>query len=718
MSTHPNFDKICVAVLIVSLLITVLFMNASALGVENAERVMGYEDTLFDTSKVHTINIVIDDWDEFLETATSEEYTVCSVIIDNEAVRNVAIRGKGNTSLSSVATMGSSRYSFKIEFDQYDGGKSYHGLDKLCLNNLIQDNTYMKDYLTYRMMDEFGADAPLCSYAWVTVNGEDWGLYLAVEAVEDSFMQRVYGGSGDLYKPDSMSFGGGGPGNGKNFNMDDFMEEFGEDMGMPWKRRSDTENTQETAEPQKADEQTETLTPPSADEMGTGFQMPSADEMSNGFQKPSADEMSNGFQMPPDMGGGMPFGEMGSAFQAPPEMGEGMSFPNPGEGMSFPESGEGLSSSRPKMPGGMGMGSSDVKLKYTDDDPDSYSNIFNNAKTGVTYADKIRLIRSLKQLSEGTGLEDVLDMDEVLRYFVVHNFTVNSDSYTGSMIHNYYLHEADGRLTMIPWDYNLAFGSFQGSADATDAVNDPIDDPLSATADDRPMWGWIVNSEEYLEQYHELFAEFLDSVDIIGMIDETREMIAPYVEKDPTAFCTYEEFEQGVDTLRSFCSLRIDSIRGQLDGAIPSTDDGQSADSSALIAASNLNLSDLGSMNNGGGFGGGPGGDRPGRSGSEGQNGFPGGGSGFPSPGGGGSFSSPDNSNFSPPDDSSFSPSENSSFSSPESGSSFSPPGNGGFPGMSGGNSSVSRDAWLLLGASVLTLMVGLVIVWRFRRYA
>lgn len=651
MSTHPNFDKICVAVLVVSLLITVLFMNASALGVENAERVMGYEDTLFDTSKVHTINIVIDDWDEFLETATSEEYTVCSVIIDNEAVRNVAIRGKGNTSLSSVATMGSSRYSFKIEFDQYDGGKSYHGLDKLCLNNLIQDNTYMKDYLTYRMMDEFGADAPLCSYAWVTVNGEDWGLYLAVEAVEDSFMQRVYGGSGDLYKPDSMSFGGGGPGNGKNFNMDDFMEEFGEDMGMPWKRRSDTENTQETAEPQKADEQTETLTPPSADEMGTGFQMPP-------------------------------------------------------------------SSSRPKMPGGMGMGSSDVKLKYTDDDPDSYSNIFNNAKTGVTYADKIRLIRSLKQLSEGTGLEDVLDMDEVLRYFVVHNFTVNSDSYTGSMIHNYYLHEADGRLAMIPWDYNLAFGSFQGSADATDTVNDPIDDPLSATADDRPMWGWIVNSEEYLEQYHELFAEFLDSVDIIGMIDETREMIAPYVEKDPTAFCTYEEFEQGVDTLRSFCSLRIDSICGQLDGAIPSTDDGQSADSSALIAASNLNLSDLGSMNNGGGFGGGPGGDRPGRSGSEGQNGFPGGGSGFPSPGGGGSFSSPDNSNFSPPDDSSFSPSENSSFSSPESGSSFSPPGNGGFPGMSGGNSSVSRDAWLLLGASVLTLMVGLVIVWRFRRYA
>ena len=80
----------------------------------------------------------------------------------------------------------------------------------------------MKDYLAYRLMAGFGADAPLCSYVWVTVNGEAWGLYLAVEAVEDSFLDRVYGGEGDLYKPDSMSMGGGGPGHGREFNMEDF----------------------------------------------------------------------------------------------------------------------------------------------------------------------------------------------------------------------------------------------------------------------------------------------------------------------------------------------------------------------------------------------------------------------------------------------------------------------------------------------------------------
>ena len=125
---------------------------------------------------------------------------------------NVAIRGKGNTSLTQVEQYGNSRYSFKVEFDHYDNALSYYGLDKLSLNNLIQDNTMLKDYLCYQLMGSFGVDAPLCSFVYITVNGEDWGLYLAVEGVEESFLQRNYGsGYGELYKPDSQSMGGGRP---------------------------------------------------------------------------------------------------------------------------------------------------------------------------------------------------------------------------------------------------------------------------------------------------------------------------------------------------------------------------------------------------------------------------------------------------------------------------------------------------------------------------
>ena len=387
--------------------------------------------------------------------------------------------------------MGSDRYSFKLEFDQYDSGKSYYGLDKLCLNNLIQDNTMMKDYLTYRLMASFGVNAPLCSYVWITVNGEDWGLYLAVEGVEDAFLQRSYGRDhGQLYKPDSMSFGGG-RGNGRDFDMGDFMDRDGQSDGMGWPDRQETG-------PEDFD---------------------------------------------PSASGGPP-----SAGSTPSE-----------EVPRFQMS---------------GMGSSDVKLQYTGDDPDSYSNIFGSAKTDPSDADRTRLIQALKALGEGDA-DSALDMDQVLRYFVVHNFVVNGDSYTGSMVHNYYLYEEDGRLSMLPWDYNLAFGTFQNS-DASEAVNDPIDSPLSVAGDgSRPMADWIFSSEAYTALYHQYFEEFLSSVDPAVIIEEARALIAPYVEQDPTKFCTYEEFETGVSTLEDFCRLRVQSISGQLAGTIPSTDEGQ-----------------------------------------------------------------------------------------------------------------------------------------------
>ena len=81
-------------------------------------------------------------------------------------------------------------------------------------------------------------------------------------------------------------------------------------------------------------------------------------------------------------------------------------------------------------------------------------------------------------------------------------------------------------------------------------------------------------------------------------------MIAPYVQKDPTKFCSYKEFEKGVSTLRAFCLLRAESINGQLNGVIPSTSDGQAQDTSTLIDAGELTISDMGSMGNIGGPGG------------------------------------------------------------------------------------------------------------------
>ena len=58
----------------------------------------------------------------------------------------------------------------------------------------------MKDYFSYRLFHLAGVPAPLASYAWVTVNGKDHGLYLIVEKTEGSFLARNFG-KGVLYKP-------------------------------------------------------------------------------------------------------------------------------------------------------------------------------------------------------------------------------------------------------------------------------------------------------------------------------------------------------------------------------------------------------------------------------------------------------------------------------------------------------------------------------------
>ncbi|MCD7731472.1 MAG: CotH kinase family protein [Oscillospiraceae bacterium] len=546
MSTSRHIDKICCIVLALCVIIAAVFCCGERIGIQASAKVIGYETRLFDTSRVHTIDIVMDDWDSFIENCEDEEYEVCAAVIDGEAYKNIAIRAKGNTSLSSVSSYGNNRYSFKIEFDHYDSTNTYHGLDKLSLNNIIQDNTYMKDYLVYQMMNYMGADAPLCSFAYITVNGEDWGLYLAVEAVEDSFLSRNYNSIGNLYKPDSTSMGGG-RGNGGDFDMEEFEEKFSAGS--------------------------------------------------------SDDASSDGSNEAHSFGGKGGFG--GNA-------------PNGGGNMAGGGFGGNHNNDNGGGNGGFSMGSDDVKLVYTDDDFDSYSNIFDNAKTDISDSDKERLIASLKTLNEGTDIESVVDIDEVIHYFVVHNFVCNFDSYTGSMIHNYYLYENDGVLSMIPWDYNLAFGGFSagssGGSDATSMINFPIDSPVSGgTTESRPMLAWIFADEEYTELYHEIFSEFIteyfDSGYFEDMIDSVIEMISPYVEKDPTKFCTYDEFLAGVDTLKEFCMLRAESVSGQLNGTIPSTSDGQSADSSSLIDGSGISLSDMGSMNNGGGKGGMNGGD-------------------------------------------------------------------------------------------------------------
>ena len=95
MSTHQSMDRICAAALALTLLLTILFANGEALGLQPASRAQGYETRLFDTARVHTIDIVMDGWEDFIETCENEEYAACAAVMKLSRSVSLSITSRG-----------------------------------------------------------------------------------------------------------------------------------------------------------------------------------------------------------------------------------------------------------------------------------------------------------------------------------------------------------------------------------------------------------------------------------------------------------------------------------------------------------------------------------------------------------------------------------------------------------------------------------------------
>ncbi len=572
---HINKIVAVITALAVIACLTIMIFAESISEAKGVDRVpMEYETELFDTASTISVNIIMDedDWNDMLVNAISEEYYMCDVEINGTIFYSVGIRPKGNTSLSSIVSDDTTdRYSFKIEFGQYIKGQTCWGLDKLVLNNNFADATNMKEAIVYDMYQFLGADASLYNYARISVNDEYWGVYLALEAVEDSFLLRNYGVDyGDLYKPDSMNFGGaGGMGQFGAEDINDMMNQFFGQSG------DSTGNGGAT------------VTLPD----GTSVTLP------DGFTVPGAGSSSSGATFP---GGGMTW--PGSSGTSAETNADGSAAAPSRDNSNFDFNKAGFNNDF----GGFSMSGNGADLNYIDDDTDSYSTIWNGEVSSTSDSDHKRVVEALKNISERNGLEKYMNIDNILKYMAVHEFSVNMDSLSGTMDHNYYLYEKNGQLNIIPWDYNLSWGGFSqgGSNGGGDIVNHPIDSPYS----DKDFFDALLENEEYAARYHEYLQQLVDEYYYGGRFGEVynriRSQIDESVKTDPTAFYTYDEYNKGAETLYELIMLRAESIKGQLDGTIPSTKEGQAADSSTLIDASSINVSVMGSMSNGGGAGG------------------------------------------------------------------------------------------------------------------
>ncbi|MDE6319656.1 MAG: CotH kinase family protein, partial [Lachnospiraceae bacterium] len=217
-------------------------------------------------------------------------------------------------------------------------------------------------------------------------------------------------------------------------------------------------------------------------------------------------------------------------------------------------------------------------------------------------ADHRRVVTALKNISEGTDLEKYLDVDNILKYMAVHAFSVNLDSLSGNMAHNYYLYEYNGMLNILPWDYNLSFGGMnQGpQSSASEVINDAVDTPFSATT----FFDALLENETYLSRYHEYLRQLAQEYVLNGrfqvVYQSIRSRIDRLVQTDPTALYSYEEYEAGAEMLYRTVLLRAESVWGQINGTIPATDEGQRADASNLVDGSNIDISVMGVMDRGG----------------------------------------------------------------------------------------------------------------------
>ena len=161
--------------------------------------------TAFTPTAVNTLSITITDenWQNILDNPLDEEYHETAITFNGVTLDSVAIRTKGGSSLRNVANSSSDRYSFKVDINEYVSGQKFFGLKKFTLQNSFNDPSYMREVIAYELMDEMGVPTPEHAYVNFYVNGELFGLYLMVEAVDGEFIEKHFGNSnGDLYKPD------------------------------------------------------------------------------------------------------------------------------------------------------------------------------------------------------------------------------------------------------------------------------------------------------------------------------------------------------------------------------------------------------------------------------------------------------------------------------------------------------------------------------------
>jgi spore coat protein CotH len=115
------------------------------------------------------------------------------------SLQDVGMRLKGQWGSARDLT---EKAAFLLKMNEFVPDQKLLGLNKLALNNMVQDATMLREQLAYLLFREMGVAAPRTAYARVILNDELMGLYAAVEVVDNaSFLDHWFGqDDGNLYE--------------------------------------------------------------------------------------------------------------------------------------------------------------------------------------------------------------------------------------------------------------------------------------------------------------------------------------------------------------------------------------------------------------------------------------------------------------------------------------------------------------------------------------
>lgn len=151
-------------------------------------------------------------------------------------------------------------------------------------------------------------------------------------------------------------------------------------------------------------------------------------------------------------------------------------------------------------------------------------------------------------------LENILDVDQYLRYLAANTVIQNWDTY-GRMTHNYFLYNNHGKLVWIPWDNNesMQLGKMGGALSLS----------LSEAGDGWPLIRYVMDVEAYESQYKVYVRTFADEVfepsKMASLYGQYEALISSYASQENSGFSS------AVSTLVSHASSRQSAVNAYLE---------------------------------------------------------------------------------------------------------------------------------------------------------